>query len=459
MKSWRRRDPLRRLSRVVRDGKVMTMPEDLALYSFDATSLRGEPIAVVLAESSEDIQATVRFACEAGIPVIARGAGSGLSGGSVPIGGGIVLSCERMKVIERIDPEMELAVVQPGVVTSVLQEEVERYGLFYPPDPSSYTISTIGGNVAENAGGLRCFKYGVTGHYVLGMEYVNAVGELQQTGIFDKSFRVPDITAMMVGSEGTLGIFTRIALRLLHKPSTPVTISAYFSSSDDAFSAVEGIISNGWVPSVLEYIDRKALLSAAGHIGMDCPTAVEALLLLELDGSEEGIDDLLPKVRKFLSKRTITLEVASRKEDRDRLWALRRGISPSLIRLGTGMIREDIAVPRGYLSELVRSVKEIAVNYGLNIPMYGHAGDGNLHIEVMYDVTDQSSIQTAKDVAHKIYRIAIELGGTITGEHGIGCAKKEFLSWQHSGTVFQLAQRIKHKLDTEERLNPYKVFD
>ena len=458
MCAWWSKNPLKQFREKLGNDIVRAAPEDLVLYGFDATTFRSAPSLVVLAESVDDIISTVEFARSHGLPIVARGAGSGLSGGSVPVEGGIVLSCERMKSILNIDSYEGIAIVQPGVVTADLQEAVSKYKLFYPPDPSSHTISTIGGNVAENAGGLRCFKYGVTGHYVLGLEYVNADGKICRTGILREKPTEPDLTSLMVGSEGTLGIFTRIALRLIPVPESVLTLSAHFENTMTAFSSIEGIIKNGWVPSVMELMDGKALKSAADFTGTSVPEGVGALVLLELDGDKSEIAELLPKLKSHLLNQALDVEVATDSRERDSLWQLRRNISPSLIRLATGRIHEDVAVPRGNLCKLAGKVAEISEKYGLQIPVYGHAGDGNLHVVILFDSLNPKEKKSATDASADIFKSAIELGGSITGEHGIGCAKKEFLSWQQSEETIDLAKRIKNSLDPFGIFNPGKIF-
>lgn len=434
------------------------MPEDLLLYGYDATHYRGSPMAVVMAASTEDVLRTVAFACKEGFKITPRGAGTGLSGGSVPIEGGIVLSCERMNSILKVDADNRFVIVQPGVVTSMVQEAAYRHNLFYPPDPSSNSVSTIGGNVAENAGGLRCFKYGVTGHYVLGIEFVDATGKLRHTGALSESDDVPDLTPLLFGSEGTLGIFTRIALRLIDVPEETVTIIAYFNDRMDAFSIIDQIIQSGYLPSVLEYIDHQALVAAARHIGIDYPDETEAMLLIELDGTEDEVSTALKSVRDLIKEKTTDFSIAADDGDRQRLWQLRRGISPSLIRIASGKIHVDIAAPRGRLVDMVHNIKGIEARYGIDIPFYGHAGDGNLHVIVMYNDKEKDALHIAEQAAREIYRMAVELGGTISGEHGIGCAKHQYLSWQHSEVILNLSEQVKHVLDPENLLNPGKIF-
>ncbi len=452
------KDPFQELEKSLGKGRVFRKPEDLALYGMDATKYRGEPVAVVLAESAQDVQETVRFAVRRGISVTPRGAGSGLSGGSVPIEGGIVISLERMNAIETIDTRTLTALVQPGVVTSELQAKVSKFRLFYPPDPSSHTISTIGGNVAENAGGLRCFKYGVTSHYVRGIEYVDADGELKTTGSFAGDSFEPDMTPLLVGSEGTLGIFTRIELQLLLLPPANATIAAYFSSRETALLNVEAIVGAGIVPSIMEYIDKLALRASAEHLGYPFNEKAEALLLIETDGREEECARDAKAIMELLRKSAIEIQSASSNEEREKLWKLRRSISPSLIRLASGRIHEDVAVPRGKIAALAREIDRVSEEAGLSIPVYGHAGDGNLHVVILFEAADSKQAETAEVVSKTIFRSALNLGGTITGEHGVGYAKRDILDWQLDGQVIGLSRKIKRIFDPQGVLNPSKLL-
>jgi glycolate oxidase subunit GlcD len=458
MTAWFRKDPFHNLRKALGEGSVMTNPEDLAVYAGDATAFRASPSAVVFAESAPDVQTTVSFARETGLTITPRGAGSGLSGGSVPVDGGIVLSCERMKKIISFNPRERTVLVQPGVVTASLQEMVAKYGLFYPPDPSSHTVSTIGGNVAENAGGLRCFKYGVTGHYVLGLEFVNAAGEVIHTGILRKRPVEPDLTPLLVGSEGTLGVITSAALRLVPLPETTATLAAYYSDAESALRVVEAIISARLVPSVMEFIDRRALAASATHISVSYPEEAGALLLIELDGAADEVAQLREAVDLLAGRNAVEARWAADSEEREKLWSLRRGISPSLIRLSTGKIHEDVAVPRSQLLNLIGCVSEISRQFGVEIPVYGHAGDGNLHTVILYETGNPKSASRAKEAVAAIFHAAIELGGTITGEHGIGCAKREFLPLQRPEPVINLYRKIKAQLDPDGIFNPGKVL-
>ncbi len=457
--AWYSKDKFSQLRKRLGKDRVITTPETLALYGVDATSFRGVPSAVVFAHTTEDIQGTVDFAREAGMSITPRGRGSGMSGGSVPSDGSIVLTCEKMSGFIKFDKENKSAIIQPGVVTKELQDAVARHDLFYPPDPSSYSISSIGGNVAENAGGLRCFKYGVTGHYINGLEYIDATGEIKTTGVFSNSVFEPDLTSLLVGSEGTLGIFSKVGVRLIPAPEHTQTLTAIFETSQKGFNAIEAIITSGIVPSVMEFIDKRALAAAASYTGVTFPPEANALALLELDGTKDEVEELLPKVLKTLGNYSISHEIAENDSHRERLWQLRRAISPSLARITTGKIHEDIAVPRGKLSEMARRVDIVAMARKLEIAVYGHAGDGNLHIVIMFDKGDASKARVAREAANEIFKSALAYGGTITGEHGVGISKLNILNWQLSEDVVGISRQIKELFDPTNLFNPGKIFN
>ncbi|MBM3328080.1 MAG: FAD-binding protein [Calditrichaeota bacterium] len=454
----RSRDPNRLLKRRLGSEKVLDKPEDLILYGMDATRERALPEAVVLAETTDDIRIVVQAALEESRPVVARGAGSGLSGGSVPVERGIVVSLEKMRTIESLDEVKKIAIVQPGVITSDLQTAAAEKRLFYPPDPSSYTVSTIGGNVAENAGGLRCFKYGVTSHYVLGLEFIDGEGNLQTTGIWSIEHREPDLTPLLIGSEGTLGVITRVALQLIALPPQRATLAAWFASSKAAFEGVEAILGADLVPSILEYIDGSALRAASSFAGIEVPEGTGAMLLIEVDGDADEVIQQLGQVRRALKGLTAGMEEAASDARREQFWQLRRSISPSLIRLSTGKIHEDIAVPRDRLAELAERVYLISAETELQIPCYGHAGDGNLHAVVLYRKEDEEERERSRQAFESLLHAAIDLGGTITGEHGVGVTKRDYLPWQHSPELISYGRRIKQLLDPHGIFNPGKIF-
>lgn len=464
-----KQDPFKELKRSLGKEKCSTRPEDLMLYRSDATSLEGTPGAIVKVETVEDVQKVVKFGLTHHTPIVARGAGSGLSGGSVPLNGAIVVSFERMNRILKVDPKMMIAEVEPGVVTEEFQRAVKKMGLFYPPDPSSHSVSTLGGNVAENAGGLRCFKYGVTGHYVMGLEYVDGKGEIQRSGNYNSERSVPDWTPILVGSEGTLGLFTRIALRLLPHPPATETALFYFGEARDALEAAAEIVSSGTIPAVLEFVDQQALSAAAAYCQIVYPSRAKGVLLVECDGEPEevlrdmnGIENLVQGAivakEKKPHKNILEEWRAKNPYESETIWKLRRSISPSLQRLSPDRIHEDIAVPKDRLVELWDEIQNIAEKHNLRIPTYGHAGDGNLHVVILYDKKKPTSREVARSASQEIFRLAIHLGGTITGEHGIGLSKRDFLPWQIPPASLNIHRMVKQLFDPYLILNPDKII-
>ena len=458
MTAWWDRDNLKPLRRALGGDKVLSTPESKVIYGKDATGLQGHPLAVVLAESVEDIQITVKYAIDKGLNITPRGAGSGLSGGSIPKNGSIVLSCENMKEIIDFNPDEGKIVVQPGVTTQTVQNIANEAGMFYPPDPASYTVSTIGGNIAENAGGLRCFKYGVTSHYVLGIEYVDSNGEIKGSGSIGNAVFNPDITSLLIGSEGTLGIFSKIELRLINLPDKTITIAAYFKDIVGGFEATEKILQSGLTPSVIEYIDKSALRAAAEYINFSVNPDAESMLLIELDGDAEKVGSDLIQIEKLLEASSFQYEIADNPVHRDRLWSLRRAISPSLIRMSTGKIHEDIAVPRSRLVEISTIIQEISESYSINIAKYGHAGDGNLHVVFLFDASDTEQKTSADKAVRSLFSKVISLGGTISGEHGIGLSKREFIPDQLSEMNIAISKQLKDYFDPIGLFNPGKIY-
>ncbi|MFH1734269.1 MAG: FAD-linked oxidase C-terminal domain-containing protein, partial [bacterium] len=412
---------------------MLLAEEDRLTYSFDVTSHRATPDLVVLAESAEDILTTVHFALDEGYFITPRGAGTGMSGGSVPLKNGIVISTERMNRILEFNPDDRFMIVEPGVITADIQAEAARHGLFYPPDPSSYKVSSIGGNVAENAGGLRCVKYGTTKHYVLGLEFVTSRGELCCTGSLQKTVDTPDLTPLLIGSEGTLGIITRIMLKLIEAPQTSGTMRIIFPTLELAGNSVSEIMAAGIVPAICELMDKSVLDAITEYAGTQLPEKTEALLLIEIDGTPEEVKLGLSQVEELCRNRQ-ALEIQSTRDAKEAegLWKLRRAISPSLARIAAGKINEDVCVPRSKLPDLLVEAQKIAAKYKLRIPCFGHAGDGNIHINVMFNPEDSLEKQRALQAVEDVFRKVVRMGGSISGEHGIGIVKQNYMKLQMS---------------------------
>jgi len=453
------RIPVRRLKRRLGKRSVLTRLEERVLFSYDAASFRQVPELVVMPRSENDIIQAVRFAKKCHIPITPRGAGTGMSGGAIPNKGAMVIGFERMNRILEINQNEKYALVEPGVLTGDLQEKVLELGLFYPPDPSSYLVSTLGGNVAEGAGGLRCAKYGVTKNYVLGLRVVLMSGEVITTGALAEEPQTLDLTPLFIGSEGTLGVISLIALRLIEAPQSTQTLLAFFPTGTDAATAVSTILKKRLLPSVMEFLDRMTLKAITGHVPLDIPELAEAMLLIEVDGTELEISEQLPLVMECCQRyQGFQMLQASESKERNRLWELRRSVSPSLARLASGKINEDVCVPRGELIRLVERCQELSKHTGLMIPVYGHAADGNLHVNVMFDRNDQDQIDHAQFAVEQIFHKTLELGGTLTGEHGIGRTKREYLPMQFPPKYLEYFRNIKKVWDSEGLMNPGVMY-
>jgi glycolate oxidase len=435
--------------------------EDRIAYSYDGTPLyRQLPDAVIVPQSLEHISQLLRLANEEGFAVIPRGSGSGLSGGSIPVENSIVVVMTHWNKILEIDRENLTAWVQPGVITGHIHSTVEAIGLFYPPDPGSSAICTIGGNVAENAGGLRGLKYGVTKNYVMGMEVVLPTGEVIQTG--GKS--VKDVAGYslkdwLIGSEGTLGIFTKILLKLIPKPETSRTMLAYFNSTADAAETVSAIIAARIIPATLEFLDSTTVKAVEefAHIGL--PTNIESLLLIEVDGRPSIVEeDASHIVELCKAHRARDIMIAKDQQEGLKLKTARRTAFSALARVRPTTILEDVTVPRSEVAPMLERIQSIARQRDVMFGNFGHAGDGNLHPTCLTDERDAAAIGRAHAAFEEMFKSAIRFGGTITGEHGVGLAKKAFLVDALGAPAVEMMKRIKESVDPRNVLNPGKIF-
>ena len=417
------------------------------------------PDAVVLVESTAEVQAVLEAAARHRVPVVPVGARSGKSGGTLALQGGVAVSLERMNRILEICPEDLVARVEPGVITGALQAEVERHGLFYPPDPNSLDLCTIGGNVAENAGGPRALKYGVTREYVLGLTAVLPTGEVVRTGHRSiKGVAGYDLTALLVGSEGTLGIVTEVMLKLLPRPRHVATALVAFGSVDDAARAVSRVLAQGVIPRCLELMDDVSLRAVARTAPGRFPPGAGALLLVETDGhDEEAVFAEIVRVAELVGAEARgEVLVAQGEAQRREIWEVRKYLSVNLKAIHPHKLSEDVAVPRSRIPEMVARAKAAGQRLGLEVATYGHAGDGNLHCNVMYDRPEERP--RVDEAVAEILRAAVELGGTITGEHGVGYAKRDFLAWEQGPELIALQRRLKAAFDPLGLLNPGKIF-
>ncbi|MFN8557137.1 MAG: FAD-linked oxidase C-terminal domain-containing protein [Dehalococcoidia bacterium] len=449
------------LERIVGPGQVHAGPAQRVAYSFDATFPQDVPDVALTPGSTEEVAAILRVAAREGIPVHPRGAGSSLSGGAVPIGGGIALSLARMNRIVEIDPADTVAVVQPGVVTGDLQKAVERLGLFYPPDPASLNQSTLGGNIACNAGGPRCLKYGVTKDYVLGLTAVLIDGRvLRLGGRTVKNVTGFQLVQLFVGSEGCLGVVTEIILRLVPLPRFRSTAAAYFPALDAASEAVTAIMSAGILPATLEMMDKTSINIVEDYLALGLPRDAEALLLLEQDGNdEEAAHAEVMRMAAICRELGATdVRVARDAAERDGLWRARRAVSGALGRVRPNKLGEDVVVPRSKIPAMVRRIEQISQQHGLPIVVFGHAGDGNLHPNILFDRRIEGELARVERAAADIFTAALDLGGTLSGEHGIGSLKREFLTDDLGPDAVDVMRAIKAALDPHGLLNPHKVF-
>jgi glycolate oxidase len=441
---------------------VRTDSDSRTAYGTDALK-RGVPAdVVVLPGTTREVADVVRACADRRIPIVPRGGGTGYTGGSVPTQGGVVLSLERMNRILEIDEANLVAVVEPNVVTGDLQDAVERVGLFYPPDPASLRQSVIGGNVAECAGGPRAFKYGTTKRYVLGLEAVLPTGEIIRTGgKAVKNVVGYDLTQLLVGSEGTLAIITQIVLRLVPKPPRQATLRATFPDVESAVAAVTNIIRARVVPAALELIDGDSLEAVARnlHVRSLAPEGTAALLLLEVDGIAEAIEEEAARVEQACRAAGATEVLRARDErERQELWRVRRELSMSLKMIASLKLNHDVVVPKGRIPELFALVRDIRERFGLRIPCFGHAGDGNIHVNIMVDKDDTDAVARAHEAETMLFAGVVALEGSISGEHGIGFAKARFLPLELSDDEIGLMKRVKKAFDPHGILNPGKIF-
>jgi glycolate oxidase len=442
---------------------VRTDKETIHEHSTDATKVVYPADVIVFPTTTEEVASIVKLANREKIPVVSRGGGVGYAGGAIPVRGGIVISMRRMNRILEINPIDLLAVVEPGVITEDLQKAAEAKGLFYPPDPASLKQSTLGGNVAHNAGGPRAFKYGVTRQYLLGMEVVLPTGEVIRTGgRVVKNAVGYDLTDLMCGSEGTLGIITRLTMRLLPKPQGAATVMALFRSVKRCADAATSLVGAGIIPSKLELIDGQSLAAIRQYIKdeklpntVSLPEDAGALLLVEVDGELETLSHSMKRVTESLVSNGGEIREAKNPDD---LWAIRRYMSPAVGRLRPNKINEDIVVPRSRVGDYLAAMERLQRASGLPIVCFGHVGDGNIHVNLMIDAGNEAEREASEGVKRRIFQIAVEMGGTISGEHGIGIMKSEFLPLALSDAAIATMKRIKQTLDPNNILNPGKIF-
>jgi len=449
------------LKAIVGDDNVYSDKAHLIAYSYDATRTRYEPDAVVFPRGEDDVSRILIYCNKHGIVITPRGAGSGFTGGALPTNGGITLAMEKhMNKILEIDMQNLVAVVQPGVVNKELQRAVEEVGLFYPPDPASEEYSTLGGNVSENAGGMRAAKYGLTKDYVMALRAVRANGEIIRAGKRTiKDVAGYNIAGILIASEGTLGVITEITLKLIPKPKFTKGYMGVFPSVDDAMNAVFKSLALGANPVAMEFMDSLVVEALKTKLGVELPKDAGALLIGDVDGNvKEEVEFQLDILQKsFKENGAQDFVIAHDDEQRDKLWYARRNASPSITIFGSKKLNEDISVPRSMLPVALEKIYAIGDEYRLKVPCFGHAGDGNIHVNVMVDGSDENELRKGHDAIEKIFEMVVELGGTLSGEHGIGTSKAPFMHIAFNEAELQLFRDIKKAFDPNNILNPGKM--
>jgi glycolate oxidase len=440
---------------------VLHTPEELIVYECDGLTLHPRlPDFVVFPQSTEDIVQIVKLAQRHRIPFLPRGAGTSLSGGAIPVDGGIVLELSRMNKILSIDYENRFAIVQPGVVNLHVTQAVKKHNLYYAPDPSSQIVSTIGGNVAENAGGPHTLKYGVTTNHVLALEVVLPDGEIYELGTVAGDPVGYDLVGTFVGSEGTFGIVTQIAVRLLYTPPAVKTLLAVFDSVVDATKTVSGIIARGIVPAALEMIDRNTIQAIeAGVYATGIPQDADAVLLIEIDGLEAGIEQQAERVLSVIrANNAREIRVAKDEQERKKLWAARKNAFGAYGRISANYYTMDGVIPRSRLPEVLQEIDALGKKYGLRMANVFHAGDGNLHPIILYDIREPKAKEKVLALAGEILQECVNVGGALSGEHGIGLEKREFMPLFFGEADLEVMHRLKEVFNPENLLNPNKIF-
>ena len=450
---------IRDLVAIVGEPNVVHRAEDLIVFEYDGSVDRALPTVVALPRTTAEVSDVVKIAGAHGVPVVARGAGTGLSGGAIAEHGGIVVALTRMTSILEIDEANRLAVVEPGVVNIDLSTAASKYGLYYAPDPSSQKACTIGGNVAENSGGPHCLAYGVTTNHVLGMEVVLADGSVHWFGGKTREAPGYDLRGIMIGSEGTLGIVTKIVVRLLKAPESVKTLLAVFKTVEDASSAVSGIIGAGIVPAAIEMMDAMCIRAAEASMNAGYPEEAGAVLLVEVDGLREEVEEEADEITNVCrTYEPMEILTATSSDERERLWAARKGVIGALGWLAPNYYLVDGTVPRTKLMEVLREVGRVAEESGLPIANLLHAGDGNLHPLILFDERKPGDTERALEAGGKILEVCLDAGGVLSGEHGIGMEKQEYMPLMFSQEDLDAMAKLKPAFGSGEMFNPGKIF-
>jgi len=450
----------RDLEKIVGKKYLSSQKEERFCHSYDATGNSFLPDAVIFPENQDQIAKIFELASQKKIFIIPRGSGSGMTGGAIPVKGGVVLVTSRMNKILEIDEDNFIARVEPGVIVASLHSACEARGLFYPPDPASSAVCTIGGNIGECAGGPRAVKYGVTRDYVLGLTAVMPSGDIIKTGVATaKGVAGYDLTRLIVGSEGTLAVVTQIILKLLPKPRAVKTLAVSFDSMDTAAKTVSNVMKLAIIPRCVEYLDEASIHLVRKLLSFELPETTRALLILELDGDEDQVEREAAQIKAFCTRAgAIEVLVAKDQAGAQKLWEARKALSPVLYKIAPNKINEDIVVPISKIPEMVEMTRKIQREYGLTVVSFGHAGDGNIHCNIMYDKKDKDQTKRAEQAVDDLFTATLALGGTITGEHGVGITKMKYLAREIGPLELEIMKGIKRVFDPDNILNPGKIF-
>lgn len=451
------------LEKSIGKNNVLSSKEDLYCYSYDAKALNEKdylPDVVVTPETIKHVQQIMLLANKYSVPVVPRGSATNLSGGCLAVKGGIIIHMSKMNSIISIDKENLTCIVQAGVITETLQKEVEKIGLFYPPDPASLKVSSLGGNIAESASGPRCFKYGGTKDYVLGLKVVLADGIIVQTGGQTvKNVTGYNLTQLFVGSEGTLGIICEAILKLIPYPEYKKTMLAVYNSIDDSAKTVTEIIANKIVPTTLELLDKNTMQTIENYHPTGLPIESEASLLIEVDGFKESVQRQVEQIEQICRLNgAVNFKVAQTAEESEQLWFARRSALGAVSRLKPSVVVEDATVPRSKIPEMISAIRNIAKSHNVTVCLMGHVGDGNLHPNISFDVRDEDEVKRVEMTVKEIFDKALSLGGTLSGEHGIGTSKKKFLSKALTSDTIDFMKNLKATFDPKNLINPGKIW-